>query len=226
MSVTRRDSDRGMPTATAQLVTLIRERILAGELAGGTRLHQHNLAADLGVSHIPVREALRILENEGFVVGQDRRGMYVAGLTMEEAVELGELRKTLEPMAIALSVPRVTPAILAEAAAMKERLDREQDATAWMALNWDFHRLLYRAAQRPRLLEMLQVLWHNVDRYCRLLCRRNAGRHFVSDHQRLIESYRDRDPAAALRIVTQHIEYIEAKLFPLLATGASGVRAN
>lgn len=218
--VSRKEGDPGLPTATAQLVAVIRERILAGVLAGGTRLHQHNLAAELGVSHIPVREALRILENEGFVVGRERRGMYVAGLTLEEAVELGELRKTLEPMAIELSVPRVTPAILTEALALKARLDQEQDATHWMALNWEFHRVLYGAAGRPRLLEMLQILWHNVDRYCRLMSRKNQGRHFVSDHQKLIQAYRRKDAAAASRSVIQHIEHIERRLFPLLTSGA------
>jgi len=217
MAAQQRASESALPTATAQLVTLIRERILAGALPGGSRLHQHNLAAELGVSHIPVREALRILENEGFVVGQDRRGMHVAALTLGEAIELGELRKNLEPLAISLSVPRVSPADLEAAAALKRRIDAERDPTAWMALNWEFHRTLYRAANRPRLMEMLQILWHNVDRYCRLMCRRNEGRHFVSDHGRILTAYRKGDAATATRVVLQHIDRIERELFPLLS---------
>ena len=80
--------------AVTSVVEAIRDQILAGMLPAGGQLKQNRLAQSLGVSHIPVREALKVLESEGFVIWHPRRGAFVADLTIDSASEIWELRGT------------------------------------------------------------------------------------------------------------------------------------
>src|SRR4051812_12833933 len=84
-------------TVTSRVVVELRRRILTGSLAGGAPLRQESLAADFGVSRIPLREAIRQLEAEGLVVSFPHRGVCVAALSRAEFEELCELRQQLEP---------------------------------------------------------------------------------------------------------------------------------
>jgi DNA-binding GntR family transcriptional regulator len=123
-------------SAGAEVGRLLRDAILAGRWPAGAQIKQQPIAEELGVSHIPVREALKTLESEGFVVLAARRGYFVAPVSVEDAREIWHLRRTLEPMAIAASVPRAGGAHFARAEALLRDLARTDNHLAWMRLNW------------------------------------------------------------------------------------------
>jgi protein-tyrosine-phosphatase/DNA-binding transcriptional regulator YhcF (GntR family) len=111
-------------SAGAEVGRLLRDAILAGRWPAGAQIKQQPIAEELGVSHIPVREALKTLESEGFVVLAARRGYFVAPVSVEDAREIWHLRRTLEPMAIAASVPRAGGAHFARAEALLRDMGR------------------------------------------------------------------------------------------------------
>ncbi len=209
--------------AVSGTVELIRDQILSGALQSGRQLKQLQLAQELGVSHIPLREAFKILESEGFVICHARRGTFVADLTIESATEIWELRTNLEPLAVRYSVPRVTSADIAIARGLMEQAAKAEDHITWRRLNWDFHRALYAAASRPMLLDMLNALWHNVDRYCTLLTKANNGHHVICDHEELLSAYVSGDAKAATKLVLSHMGQVGRKVQALLSERRSHI---
>jgi len=193
----------------AEIAVSLRERILGGEFRAGEQLRQDGLAADYGVSRIPVREALRRLEAEGLVVIEPHKGAVVAGLEPAEIRELFEMRAVLEAELIRLAVPRLTAADVSEATAALR--DYEAGLAAgqvedWGALNWRFHGALYRAAGRPRWLETLQDLNARTDRFIRLqLALTGALDRARGEHQAILTLARAGEADDAAALMRRHI---------------------
>ena len=145
------------------IVDALRADILDGRLEPGVPLRQDEVARTFGVSHIPVREALRRLEAEGLVAIRPRRGAIVADLSASELEELNDMRVALESSALRLAIPNITKTQLAKAARILDRNDADQ--TKWGALNTEFHCILNEAANRPRMLATIRSLQRNVERY-------------------------------------------------------------
>lgn len=205
-----------MSDAVSSTAEAIRDQILSGVLPAGSQLKQNRLAQEFGVSHIPVREAFKVLEAEGFVIWHPRRGAFVADLTIDNAGEIWELRAQLEPIAVRHSVPRISASGLAQARRLMERAASTSGHIDWMRLNWDFHRTLYAASGRPLLIDMINSLWHNVDRYCTVLARANESQHLSCDHAKLLEAYEQRDVKAAVASVLRHMEKVGDRVNALL----------
>src|SRR6187402_1183909 len=117
----------------------LRRAISAGELAPGIQLRQDELAEKFGTSRIPVREALRQLEAEGFVTFLPNRGAVVSDLSVDEVVELLEIRIALECHALRLAIPVLGEIDLDEARKILQAYDSEPDPAKWGAFNWKFH---------------------------------------------------------------------------------------
>lgn len=206
-------------SAGAEVGRLLRDAILAGRWPAGAQIKQTHIAEELGVSHIPVREALKTLESEGFVVLAARRGYFVAPVSVEDAREIWRLRRTLEPMAIAASVPRAGAAHFAHAEAALRALARTDDHLAWMRLNWDFHAALYGAGEQPRLLDFIQSLWANVIRYCAMLAVKETPYVRSGEHAGILAAYRAGDARTAERLVVRHMDDVERRLLRVLRKG-------
>lgn len=206
-------------SAAAEVTRLLRDAILAGRYAAGAQIKQQPLAAELGVSHIPVREALKTLESEGFVVLAARRGYFVAPVSVADAQEIWHLRRTLEPMAITASVPRAGAAHLARAEAALRDLARTDNHLAWMRRNWAFHAALYEAAEQPRLLDFIRSLWANVIRYCAMLAMRETPYVRSGEHAGILDAYRAGDARTAERLVVRHMDEVERRLLRVLRKG-------
>lgn len=206
----------GLP---ALLAERLRGAILTGTLAAGTRLNQDRIAAENRVSHIPVREALRRLEAEGLVTFAPRRGFFVARLSAWDAAELAEMRVALEGLAVRCSVARATAADWADGARAIAAAEATDDLATWSARNWDFHRALYRAARRPRLMEAIEGLWRNADRYLRVAWQAaDWQRRSQDEHREILAAYRRRDAAAAERLVAAHVMDAARAVVELLGT--------
>ena len=200
-------SSRQFAPVPTVIADQLRAKILAGTLMAGERVNQDRMAAEFGVSHIPVREALRGLESEGLVTFHPRRGFFVAVLNASDAQELGELRAALEGLAVRLAITRVTAADLEAAAAQIELSDGAEALSVWSEANWRFHRLLYAPCRRPRLLESLEGLWRASDRYLRVVWQEASwqGRS-QEEHRAILAAFQEGDGRRAQRLVIRHVE--------------------
>lgn len=215
MSAESRPAFATVPTVIADR---LRAAILSGAPAAGERVNQDRAAMEFGVSHIPVREALRSLEAEGLVTFHPRRGFFVASLSVEDALELGEMRAALEGLAARLAVPKATAADLEAAEAQIVISDQADTLGTWSEANWRFHRLLYAPCRRPRLQEALEGLWRASDRYLRVVWQEAAwqGRS-QSEHRAILEAFRAGDARRAERLVARHVEAATRALVKVMA---------
>jgi DNA-binding GntR family transcriptional regulator len=195
---------RARKTVAEAAAEELRMRILSGQLKEGSQLRQEVLAAELGVSRIPLREALRLLEGEGLVTIVPHRGAVVSVLSPAEIGELFDLRALIEPELIRCAIPHLVPADLlkAEATLTGYRAAFERrDVETWGALNTQFHLALYRPARRPRFLALAQTLLDQADRYTRMQLLLTGGESRAQqEHEELLAlcQAREIEPAAAL----------------------------
>lgn len=215
-------------TVTDEVASRLRDRILSGELAEGAALRQDALALELGVSRIPIREALAQLESEGLVRLEPHRGAFVTALAPDEVVELFELRAAVEPLLLRRAIPRQQESDLAAAERALDAFEAalaEGAADRWGELNWRFHEALYRPAGRPRTLRLVQELNNNAGRYVRMhLGLEGVRPRADADHRRLLALCHSHDADAAAALLTRHIEDAAEALAAMLALPAETAR--
>jgi len=208
--------------ASHELVAdVLREAIITGQLRGNEPLPQEEIASQLRVSHIPVREALRQLQSEGLVTYQANRGATVAALTPAEIREIYEIRILLETAAIRAATPRLTPAQLEQAHVILAKAERTTDGASWGALDVQFHQLVYHLDDRPRLGEMIAGLLRRVDRYWLshgFMLKHRAE--FEAEHRELLSALARRDADAAVSLLEQHLATASKRLVAELAAGS------
>ena len=213
---------RTMAAATADE---LRQRILAGALPAGTQLRQDALAAELGISRIPVREALVQLEAEGLVTILPHRGAVVAELSPDEVTELFELRALIEPALLQRSAPRLTARDYAELHGILAEYGAElraQHVARWGELNTRFHMLLYRHAGRPRSLAMAESLLRSCDLHTRLQLQYTNGQERAEEeHAELVRLCGAGRIAEACALLRSHIEYVGCALDALLGSASA-----
>ncbi|AXK34991.1 GntR family transcriptional regulator [Streptomyces armeniacus] len=190
----------------------VRDRILAGELEPGAVIRQRELALRIGISTTPLREALRRLKSEGLVELDAHRDARVSPLRAEEARDLLEVRRSLDPLAAALAADRRTHEdIRALRAAAEELVPLPTRAGAeQLAAHRRFHSALYRASHNDLLTETLDGLWDKADRYRRLALRTDRGQaardQKAREHEALVECVVRGDSARAADIMRRHID--------------------
>jgi DNA-binding GntR family transcriptional regulator len=200
----------------------LREAILRGIFQEGQSLRQDEIAAQFGVSRIPVREALRQLEAEGLVTLHLNRGAVVSVLSPAEAQEIFEIRIALETTAIQLAIPKLTESDLEKAAMILKATDQTTDAAQWAKLNWEFHAMLYTPSERPRLLGMIKTLHVNIDRYVRLQMEKmDYLEKSQKEHYQLLEACRQQDTKATVKLLKQHINTAGEQLVAYLQQNVS-----
>lgn len=210
----------GRERAPELVTNRLREAITSGVLPPGTRLNQVELAERLGVSRMPVREALRRLEAEGLVILQPYRGAVVAGLSERELQEIYEMRIALEGLALRVALPQTGAATVEQMEDVLRRMDQEPDSDAWLALNAEFHDLLYAGADRPLLLEHIDSLRNKSDRFLRLFAaKRDRTAHAQEEHWAILGAYRDRDVDRACRLLQEHLQSTITSLSETLGPG-------
>jgi DNA-binding GntR family transcriptional regulator len=175
--------------------------MLRGELQPGQWLRQDDLAASLGVSKVPVREALQRLAAEGLVSFEANRGSVVRSLTAGGAEEIYALRRAIEPMLLERSVPKLTIVDLAEA----EMVLDDADAPIGES-NWQFHRALYAGARWHRGSTIVGTLHAAVAPYV-VLYTQGLGGSTASDgeHRELLSLCRAKQTAKALAVLRRHL---------------------
>ena len=195
----------------------LRQAIRDGILPPGERLMEIPLAEELGVSRTPIREAIRILEQEGLIVMIPRRGTYVADMSLKDVTEVFELRSILEELAAELAAERITNE---EIEALEQHLVEignymnENNLDKVVQADILFHEILYKASRNDRLVEMINNLREQTLRF-RTLSMSQTGRLAKTwdEHRQLVEAISDRDVERARQIARIHMEESEKTLF-------------
>ena len=211
------------PTAQEAVLAELRRLLVTGELAPGAPVRQEAVAERLGVSRVPVREALKVLEGEGALVYAPHRGYVVSELSVDDLVEVYRLRELLEAEAIRVAVPRLTDLDVDTIAAAAQAVDasgRADDLAAMTAANRDFHFLLFDAAGMPRLSRTLRQLWDATDVYRAVYFGATGNRERVrDDHAELLAALRHRDVRRAVAAQKSHRDHSVAAVSAAIAGG-------
>ncbi len=200
-----------MQSTASALAERVRDDILEGVFEAGKPLPQEEIAARYGVSRSPLREALRQLESEGWIVYRPNRGAFVATIGAADVREIYQVRKLLEAGAVRLAVPNVDAACLDTLRAIAGAENKAKDTREALTLHMRFHQTLYFLAGNPRLNDAILRHYVRVQRLPNV-ARRVAAVMRVSraDHQAIIEACERGDVRAAERATLAHLDHLEA----------------
>lgn len=191
----------------------LREAIIGGILRPGERLMEIQLAEEMGVSRTPVREAIRKLELEGFVVMIPRKGAYVAGISLKDIADVFEIRAALEGLAAGLAAERITEEELEEMERLlvrKAEIIENNDLESIVEVDTDFHAVLFKASRNDRLSQILNNLREQIQRF-RTTSLAVPGRmkEALEEHRKITEALSERNVTLAQSLATEHIENAE-----------------
>lgn len=199
----------------------LRDAIINQILKPGERLMETELADEMGVSRTPVREAIRKLELEGYVVMIPRKGAYVSGLSIKDINEVFEIRGALEALAAGLAANRATAEEI-------EQMQRElvEEASHWetsdlmktIEVDTKFHEMIYKAARNNRLWTMIMDLREQVQRFrTTTLAVPGRMKFALDEHRRIVEAIADHDVHGAQQMAHDHIESAEHVLLEFIS---------
>lgn len=194
-------------TAHEYVRDVLRRAILNGELAGGSRLVQAEIASTLEVSTTPVREALRALATEGLIQFDPHRGAVVKELSGEELQEIYDIRLLLEPMAMRQAVPNIDPALVERLRKLHDRMLAEPHSAQWVDFNRAFHMAVYEAAASPRLAAIIGLLQDAAVMYISASLKEVPGLREDAnhDHGDILDAIKRRDADAAVDAIRRHL---------------------
>ena len=196
-------------TAVELVRGTLRAAILRGDLPGDSQLVQTEIANQLGVSTTPVREAMRDLASEGLITMDSHRIGTVRKPDWDEMVEIVEIRRSLEEVAIRRAMPLITEEERNRARALADELSDEQDLGTWVERNIDFHLIFHEATRTVRLSSILSTLEEAGGVFVAQAQRLHPEirRRAIAEHFSLIEAYEKGDVEAAVAIQYGHINH-------------------
>lgn len=203
-------SEPGPASAAEEAYNHVLDSIRRGAYGPGDRLKTEDIAATIGMSRMPVREAFRRLATEGLLVMRPNRGAAVCTFSLADIEEIFEMRSVLEGLAVRLAIERVDEPALAELDQLLERMERasENNDGEWLTVHRYFHEYVCALSGRQRLLRQIAGLHTALEPYLRLWLIRidqpvnaNAQR----EHREIVEAIRGRDPQRAEAVMQEHI---------------------
>jgi DNA-binding GntR family transcriptional regulator len=198
-------------TTASALAQRLREAIDAGRWQPGELLRQEQIAAEYGVSRIPVREALAQLQSEGLLEIAHYRGARVSRPQAGEIDELFDLRLMVEGDLLARALGRHDQRSLRELARLQDKLEDADNRLGWISGDIAFHEALYGPAERPRSLALFRQLRAPIDRFNAQALGPGARKQgWADEHRQLIAAIGAGDASAARAILQQHLQATRA----------------
>ena len=195
-------------TTTDLIADALREAIIKGRFSEGEELTQEMIAAQFGVSRIPLREAMRRLEAEGLITFFANRGAFIAPLSADDIKEIYELRILIEGDLMERAARVITANELRKAEAIHLALESEDNPAEQEALNRAFHSALYAPAKRPKQQAVVANLRNLVERYQNLNSSLLAStRAFQQDHKKILIACRRHSASKARAQLVKHLEH-------------------
>ncbi|KAF1070250.1 MAG: HTH-type transcriptional regulator McbR [Pseudomonas citronellolis] len=209
-----------------QLYQDLRQALLAGRFQPGERLKIRDLAQQWGTSPMPVRAALQRLVAEGALEGEPQRSLRVPLMTRERYLQILQVRRSLEGMAVEEAVPRLEPAALEALGEATRRMQvalEARDVQAYLEQNSRFHLTLYRACGNPTLLRMIEALWLQAGPFFnRLFTEADLSLRLNDFHEDALQAVLRGDAGAARAAIEQDLSYCGQYLLNLLALDNAG----
>jgi DNA-binding GntR family transcriptional regulator len=189
----------------------LRRALLAGEIKPGERIKVAELEKSFGVSHIPIREALRRLETEGLIVTLPQRAAVAAGVDLVDLAGLYDLRRIIECEVVSRSVTSMTPEQVEGVRAALETLEavaQDHDSPRFWELHRDFHWALLEPGATAWIQRVLDQIWLASQRYVRPFVSETVG-DAMRDHRELLVCCEERDAARAEDLLRRHLDRTE-----------------
>ena len=222
--------------ASARIAAELRSRIIQGTLLPGTRIRQEEIAEEFGVSRLPIRETLRILESSGLVTLVASTGAWVSTLDLDECREIYLMRERLEPLLLRMAMPTHTAESFIEFEACAERVEVAIEPGEFLERDHDFHRALMAGPTTIRLHDTVDHLWNLTHYYRRQLLAPNAGTRrsrredIFAEHRMILRAVVDGDIESAEAMMALHIRHTRklVELYPEVFThsGAGGSKRS
>ena len=187
----------------------LRDAILRGELEPGERLMEMHLADRLGVSRTPIREAIRMLEQEGLAITIPRRGAQVAKMTEKDLEDVLEIRDALDSLAVTTACSRMNEEngrLLMEALAVFEESVKSGEVRTIAEADESFHSVIYRITENPKLEAIIGNLREQMYRYRFEYLKDNSYyERLTEEHRELVEALRQKDKEKVKNIMHTHL---------------------
>ncbi|TKC19465.1 GntR family transcriptional regulator [Robertmurraya kyonggiensis] len=201
-------SEQDRATLQYRVTTKLREVILRGEFEDGERLVQEEWAEKLGVSRMPIREALKQLEVEGLVRIEPRRGAIVTPISVEDIEEIYQLRALLEGEAVEKSLPNLSKEHIEDleniCEQMKDLEVNEHSVAEFMRLNENFHKILYEGCTWRRIHGLIETLWKGIPPYTPSLLTNHLDESH-QEHRLMLEYVKQNESEKLKEVVQKHI---------------------
>jgi DNA-binding GntR family transcriptional regulator len=201
-------ADRLPITAEEEAYAFLLDAICKGTYRMGERLIAEDIATEIGMSRMPVREAFRRLAADGLVTLRPNRGAVVSGLNIEEMREVFEMRSALEGLAIRVAVPKITERHLIHLERLLDDMDDyRDDSSEWVGRHRAFHEYLCSLSGRARLMRQISALYTAIEPHMRVWLEHGEKPLSARDeHAVILEALRAGDADQAEHVLRDHIE--------------------
>ena len=188
----------------------LREAILKGDLKPGERLMELQLAAKLGVSRTPIREAIRMLEQEGLAVTTPRKGAEVAKMTLKDMEDVLEIREALDELAVRIACDKMSDEELRKLMDVKDQFEnstKSGDLKKIAETDVKFHDVIFESTGNPKLVSLLNNLREQIYRY-RVQYIKDPTNYpvLIAEHNAIAEGLKKRDKDAAVSAMHEHVK--------------------
>ena len=195
---------------TDEIADVVRERILKGEYEIGEKIKENQIASELKVSRTPIREAFKLLENEGLIDYIPNRGCFAKGFTKQDVDDIYAVREALEELAVRWAVERITPE---EITALEEQVDlmefysRKKDRKKGLELNATFHDVSYAAARSQCLAQVRRSYKEYIEKTRKsIFYEQSYLESILREHRAIFEAISERDAEKAVEAIAKHLE--------------------
>ena len=194
---------------TDEIADVVRERILKGEYEIGEKIKENQIATELRVSRTPIREAFKILENEGLIDYVPNRGCFAKGFTKQDVEDIYAVREALEALALNWAVDRITEK---EIAALEEQCDlmefytKKKDRKKVLEMNSSFHDIIYASTRSRFLAQVLRSYKEYIDKTRKsIFYEQSYLESILVEHRAILDAIKDRDKERAAAAMTKHL---------------------
>ncbi len=190
-----------------EVYSRLRRQIASGKITPGERISLRQIAEAFGVSTMPVREALRRLQAEGFV-HFERRSVRARQLSVHEVEEIFSIRLRLETLAIELAIPKILPEDIDKLRSVLEQMDRaDLDPLDWVKLNREFHLGLYERSESRHLIQLIRNTWDIVEPYmCIYISAIDSIRFSREQHHTMLDLIQQGNLESLLPLTVEHLQ--------------------
>jgi DNA-binding GntR family transcriptional regulator len=199
----------------------LRDLIISGGVEVDTPLRQDDLAARLGISRTPLREALHALASEGLVTFDAHRGAVVTRPSVQQLLDLYEIREQLEVLAGRKVVEGTSDAHITVVSDLHDSMNGVSDPVAWAQLNQQFHATLYAACENRELITLINTMAARAKFYVRILVSTGRSADVARDeHAEMVAALQRRDADAMETAIRAHLHSTAASVAPTLEPDA------